>query len=288
MSSFLQNYQRQPKLFIDLPSKGNFYDETVIEGGQYMQVPVFGMNAMDEIMFKTPDALFSGEATVQVIKSCIPTILDPWKLVGFDIDYILIAIRIATYGDDMPVTTKCPKCTAENESVLSMTKMLGGYTDYETENSFTIDELTFHLKPLTYKQMSDFAQESYQYERTLYQISQNNDLADELKQQHTKDIYNKTSYLNLRTAITYIKSVTNSTESETDLESITEFVVNNDSKFYNALKEKIFELANQWKVPPVDVQCGGEECNEQYSTTVDLDYASFFGLKFLHSRNLIS
>ena len=81
MSSFLQNYQRQPKIFIDLPSKGVFYDDTVLENGQHMQIPVFGMNAMDEIMFKTPDALFSGDATVQVIKSCIPTILDPWKLV---------------------------------------------------------------------------------------------------------------------------------------------------------------------------------------------------------------
>ena len=288
MSSFLQNYQRQPKLFIDLPSKGTFYDETVIDGGQYMQIPVFGMNAMDEIMFKTPDALFTGEATCQVIKSCIPTILNPWKLVGFDIDYILIAIRIATYGDDMPVTTECPKCAASNESLLSLTKMLGSYNDYKTENSFSIDDLTFHLKPLTYKQMSDFAQENYQYERTLYQIANNKDLTDEQKSTHSKEIYNKTSDLNLRTAITYIKSVSNSTEAETDLASITEFVTNNDAKFYTALKEKIFELANQWQVPPVDVSCGEEECSETYTSKIDLDYSSFFGLQFLHSRNLIS
>lgn len=287
MSSFLQTYQRQPKLFIDLPSKGFYYDETVIEGGQFVQIPVYGMNAMDEILFKTPDALFSGEATVEVIKSCIPTILDPWKLVGFDIDYILIAIRIATYNDELPVTSKCPKCATDNESVLSLTTMLNGYSDYQVENSFTIDDLTFNIKPLTYKQMTDFSVENYTYERTLLQIGQNKDLSDEDKNKHSKEIYLKTNDLNLRTAVSYIKSISNSSDSETNVQSITDFIVNNDAVFYTKLKEKIYELSNQWQLPSADVVCGGEECDNTYSTKIDLDYSSFFGLQFLRSRNLI-
>ena len=59
MSSFLEKHKRQPKIFIDLPSNGQFYDESVIQDQQYTQLPVFGMNTMDEIMLKTPDALFS-------------------------------------------------------------------------------------------------------------------------------------------------------------------------------------------------------------------------------------
>jgi len=65
MSSFLEKYKRQPKIYIDLPSKGVFYSDDVLDNGQFVSLPVFGMSAMDEIIFKTPDALFSGEATAQ-------------------------------------------------------------------------------------------------------------------------------------------------------------------------------------------------------------------------------
>lgn len=288
MSSFLQNYRRQPKLFIDLPSKGKFYDDTVLEGGQFVQIPVFGMNAMDEIMFKTPDALFSGEATAQVIRSCIPTILNPWKLVGFDIDYILIAIRIATYGDDMPVSTKCPKCTEQSEHSLSLTKMIQNYENYEIEHSFTVDDLTFNLKPLSYKQMTDVSVENYGIERTLYQISQNDSLTEEQKNAASKEAYKKMNDLNLRVAISYIKSITNNSESETDINTITEFITQNDSIFYNKLKESIFDLSNKWRIPKMKVTCASEECSHEYQANVDMDYSNFFGLRFLHSRNLIS
>jgi hypothetical protein len=288
MSSFLQNYQRQAKIFIDLPSKGIFYNDTVLEDNKHDQIPVFGMNAVDEIMFKTPDALFSGEATVQVIKSCIPSILDPWQLVGFDIDYILIAIRIATYNDELSISSTCRECGTQNDSVLSLTRLIGNFQNYQVENNFSINDLTFNLKPLTYKQMTDFAVENYQYERTLLQIAKDPNLSDDEKNKQTKEQYNRSNDLNLRVAISYIKSITNSTDSETNLESITNFIVNNDAEFYNELKSNIQKLSMQWELPSVDIACGGEECDNTYSTKVDLDYSNFFGLKFLHSRNLIS
>lgn len=288
MSSFLQNYQRQAKIFIDLPSKGVFYNDTVLEDNKHDQIPVFGMNAVDEIMFKTPDALFSGEATVQVIKSCIPSILDPWQLVGFDIDYILIAIRIATYNDELAISSTCKECSTQNDSVLSLTRLIGNFQNYQVENNFSINDLTFNLKPLTYKQMTDFAVENYQYERTLLQIAKDPNLNDDEKNKQTKEQYNRSNDLNLRVAISYIKSITNSTDSETNLESITNFIVNNDAEFYNELKSNIQKLSMQWELPSVDIACGGEECDNTYSTKVDLDYSNFFGLKFLHSRNLIS
>jgi hypothetical protein len=288
MSSFLQNYQRQAKIFIDLPSKGIFYNDTVLQDNKHDQIPVFGMNAVDEIMFKTPDALFTGEATVQVIKSCIPSILDPWQLVGFDIDYILIAIRIATYNDELAISSTCKECTTQNESVLSLTRLISNFQNYQVENSFNIKDLTFNLKPLTYKQMTDFAVENYQYERTILQIASDTNLSDEEKNKQTTDQYNKSNDLNLRVAISYIKNIANSTDSETNLESITNFIVNNDAEFYNELKSNIQKLSMQWELPNIDIDCGGEECTNTYSTKVDLDYSNFFGLKFLHSRNLIS
>lgn len=288
MSSFLQNYQRQPKLFIDLPSKGKYYDASIIDDEQYVQIPVFGMNAMDEILFKTPDALFSGEATAQVIRSCIPTILDPWKLVGFDIDYILIAIRIATYGDDMGITCTCPSCGENTDVNVGLTKMIQTYDSYQTEYNFTLEDLNFILKPITYKQLTDFAVENYTYERTLLQIGQQEDIDEKQKNTAMKDVYNKVSELNLRIAVSYIDTITNGSDSESDINEITKFVTSNDAVFYQNLKDGITDLSNKWKLPSLKVQCASEECNNEYNTKVELDYSNFFGLKFLHSRNLIS
>ena len=288
MTSFLQEYQRQPKLFIDLPSKGGYYDETVLEGGQHMQIPVYGMNAMDEILFKTPDALFTGNATVEVIKSCIPTILDPWKLVGFDIDFVLVAIRIATYNDEMPISTKCPECENENESALSLTKLLGQYENYQIVNSFTIDDLKFNLKPLTYHAMTQIQIENYSLERTLIQIAGNKDLSKEVKDNETQKIYKGISELNLRTAISYIQSIEKEGETEDNIKAITDFIASNDAKFFNKLKDNVTKLSTDWKIPDVDIKCSNEECLHEYKSRVEMDYSSFFGLQQLHSRNLIS
>ena len=161
MSSFLDQYKRQPKLFIDLPSKGASYDESVIQDQQYTQLPVFGMNTMDEILIKTPDALFSGEATAEIIKSCVPMVKDPWKIMGFDLDYILLAIRMATYGDKMPVSSNCPMCDTQNDNEVMLTKMLEKIDSAQLETSVKIKELTFKLQPLTYKRTTDISQKHF-------------------------------------------------------------------------------------------------------------------------------
>ena len=170
MSSFLQKYKRQPKLFIDLPSQGKWYDDTIIQDGKIDSIPVFGMTAMDEILLKTPDALFSGEATAQVIQSCIPNILDPWRLVGYDIDFVLIAIRIATYGETLPVVVECPKCTEKSDADVNLQNLLGLFANYEIEQTFNMGELTFILHPITYRETTDFTIEAYTTERQLMQL----------------------------------------------------------------------------------------------------------------------
>ena len=74
----LQKYFRQPKIFIKLPSKGLYYDREVLNG-DHNNVPIFAMTGMDEIIYKTPDALYSGEATIKVIESCCPYITNAQK-----------------------------------------------------------------------------------------------------------------------------------------------------------------------------------------------------------------
>lgn len=287
MSSFLEKHKRQPKLFIDLPSKGIFYDDTVIQDQQYTQLPVFGMNTMDEIMLKTPDALFSGESTAKIMQSCIPLIKDPWRIIGFDLDYILLSIRIATYGNAMPVTTTCTKCNAETTSEVQLQKMLETIESGKTNNSVTIDNLTFHLRPLTYKETTDFSQKHFRMQKQLNQIELM-DATEDQKEQTRQGLLNELSEINIDLSIAHIMNITDGTEEETSIEAIRAFVSDNDADVFKKIRKGIDEMNSDWNKDVLEITCSEEECDNVYKSQLNVDYSSFFGTRSLRSRNLIS
>lgn len=284
MTSFLEKHKRHPKLYIDLPSQGKWYNETVAE--KFEGLAVFGMSAMDEIILKTPDALFSGEATAQVISSCIPDIKDPWQLVGYDIDYVLIAIRIATYGENIATTSTCPHCKQASESEIALAKLLQRINENDLTFSFTLKDLTFDITPITYAQTTAMSIESYTIERQILEVP-NLEIEEKQKDKMANDLYTQAAQLNLRLAVAHIDRISDQDNQETDREKISEFVQENDVEFYTKLRESISTLTEAWQLPAFDVQCPLEECSETYTTKLDMDYSNFFGTKSLRSRNLI-
>ena len=68
----LKKHLRQPKIYIKLPSQGKYWHPNAIDFPESGELPVYAMTARDEITFKTPDALLNGQATVDVIQSCMP------------------------------------------------------------------------------------------------------------------------------------------------------------------------------------------------------------------------
>ena len=67
----LSKYFRQPKLFAALPSNGKFYPADSLETTETGEYAIYSMTAKDELTMKTPDALLNGQATVELIKSCV-------------------------------------------------------------------------------------------------------------------------------------------------------------------------------------------------------------------------
>lgn len=87
-----------------LPSRGIFYNDGELRGDVELgEVHVHPMSAYDEILMKTPDLLFSGEAVHQVFLRCIPEVLKPTKLLAKDVDFLLVCLRQVTYGDEMDI-----------------------------------------------------------------------------------------------------------------------------------------------------------------------------------------
>lgn len=85
-----------------LPSGGLFYNDGELDSSvRNAEVRVGPMTALDEIVMKTPDMLFSGDAVRQVFARCIPSILKPDRILAKDIDFLLVCLRKVSYGSTL-------------------------------------------------------------------------------------------------------------------------------------------------------------------------------------------
>lgn len=272
----LKKYRRQPKLFIDLPSKGKYSPSGTVYNDVYTQLAVFSMTANDEILFKTPDALINGEATAKNISSCIPSIIDPWRIPTIDLDTILISIRMATYGNSMRVQSSCPHCKEKNAYDIDLQKLLEYYSTLEYHDVVTVDRFVFNLKPLNYKQLTESKKTSVQLSRAINQqaIKIEN---EEARNEFVDDILQKIAEEGVRIIFQTIDSIEVDGAIETDKNEIMEFLSNQDLSVFRGIKNHIEHNSKKWRTPSQKVVCGNEKCKKEHSIVVSLDQSDFFG-----------
>lgn len=101
----LTGLKKIPGLAITLPTRALLYNdgEVANEVKEEGEIHIHPMSARDELDMKNPDKLMSGEGIARVIAKCVPAIKKPRELYQADADAILIGLRIATYGEDLPI-----------------------------------------------------------------------------------------------------------------------------------------------------------------------------------------
>lgn len=268
----LQKYKRQPKLYIDLPSKGVWYPKNTLEKTEGLEV--YSMSANDEINIKTPDALFTGIAIKKLIESCIPSIKDAWYVPTVDMDYILAAIRLATYGDTIELSTTCKDCENQDTYALPLQGILDHFQNAKPTYETRVDNFLFKLRPLCYKEVTDFQIEAFQVRRIIQQklavMEDTLERDEQLRSQYER--------LREKQKETVCKSileiVTPEGESETHQEFIRDFVINGDKIYFNALEELYENNQAALKLPTTLVNCSA--CNTEQTVQTDLDYSNFF------------
>jgi hypothetical protein len=276
MSSFnpLQKYYRQPKIYISLPSKGIYYTPGSLQGDPN-NVPIFGMTGMDEIIMKTPDALFNGEATVKVVQSCCPYIKDAWKMPSTDVDALLVAIRIATYGNEMDMNHTCPNCQTVNDLSVELTKILDYFSSLTFDGKITIDDLTITIRPLRYEEITKFNMENYRLQKTLIQLGQAESAGNEDESRKLQDeIYKRISEMQVELFITSIENVQLPDAMVEDEELIADWLKNSDRDFFKRIKDKLETNKKTWDMPEQTVKC--TNCGHESQALITLDQANFF------------
>jgi hypothetical protein len=270
----LASYFRQPKIYIRLPSKGEFYPEGALDKSANDEYAVFAMTAKDELMFKTPDALLSGQTTVEVVKSCVPAILDPWKMPSIDLDAALIAIRIATYGEGMDVSAECPFCKHENDYTINLITWLEKVGTINFETQINIDPLTIYIRPYTYKEVTQASLKTFEQQRII-SIVNDESISDEIKIEKFNESFVKLTELTVDTMAQCIWKITTPDGETTNTDDIVEFIHNSPKDIFQQIADHISKIKDSMAVGTQQVACN--ECEKEFNMPIELDQSSFFG-----------
>jgi len=275
----LQKYFRQPKVYLRLPSNGKWYPEGSLEFTESGEFPVYAMTARDEIMIKTPDALINGEATTNVIESCIPNIKNAWHVPLIDLDAILLAIRIATYGETMSISVNTPVTGEEKDFEVNLQNLLDDFYSKNYNDVVELPDMRITIKPLSYKNFTETSLKTFEEQRLFAAVS-NEDLPESEKLQTFNKSFKKLTEITIFTLEKSIVSIDTDSETVTNPDYITEFVQNADKNMFKAVTEHIEKERNKFSVQPLKVEATEEEIEqgvpETYNVPISFDQANFF------------
>ena len=270
----LKQYFRQPAIYVKLPSLGKNYQPGSLTLPPTGELPVYPMTAIDEITYRTPDALYNGQATVNVIQSCVPDIKDAWAVPSTDIDTLLIAIRIASYGHDMDFGTTCPACNHSSEQTLDLRTVLDSIRIADYSKTVTAGDMEIFFKPLTYKHLNNNNQMQYENQKLL-QMLPDSEIPDVEKMLALSDALKKITDITVIALSQSIAAVKTPQATVYEPEFIEEMLKNCDSKLFNQIRDFILDLKASSEMQPLKLICS--ECNHEYEQNITLDMASFFG-----------
>jgi hypothetical protein len=277
----LTSYMRQPKIYIRLPSQGQYWAPgslAITENGEY---PVYSMTARDEMMFKTPDALMNGQAMVDVIQSCLPNIKNAWDIPTIDFDTILIAMRIATYGEAMPINHSIPVINEDVEYAVDLKVLLE-----QQQNNHWIDQViinsdfVIYVKPLTFRHMTQSSIKSFETSRIL-NIINDEKLSDEKKLEVFNESFNNLTRVTVDLLTETIYKIETPTDEVTDRKFISEFIANVDKEVFKKIQDHINDLKVANDLKPLEFlttdeqQARGAPAN--YTVPINFNNSDFFG-----------
>lgn len=268
----LKQYFRRPAIYIRLPSGGQFYEPGVINQTETGELPVYPMTAIDDITSKTPDALFNGTAVVELIKSCVPDIKEPWKINSIDIDAILIAIRSASNGNDMEIETECPSCSELAKYNVNLVGVLSSLKAGDYTKELLVNDLYIKFKPLTYKEMNQVNLSQFELQKMFGNIDSLQDPTERAnKTKEALSMITSVTMKVLASTIEYIKTPSSIVDNN---EFILDFLENCDKIAYTTIKEHHEKIKKDAELKPLKIKC--IHCEHEYEKGFTLNVSDFF------------
>jgi len=283
-SNPLQQFFRQPSVYLRLPTKGKWYTSEIVETTADNELAVYPLSAMNDIMLNTPDAMLNGQALENVIKDCAPGIKDVKRFLLPDVEALFLAIKSASNGGKIDIDRKCPKCEADNTYELNCSYLLDSST-FLNEDDLTTqfsDELVIHVRPYDFEMRQLFLKREFEEEKTFRNINAQGDAIDDItKAKLMAESIERLSKLTFSLVSRSIEKIVilKQNVTVTDREHINEWLVGISKAQAEIVMEAVDKI-NKIGIPKtLTAQC--TSCGHSWEDALSFDPASFFGKRSL-------
>lgn len=272
----LKAYFRKPGIWIKLPSGGRGYNKKPSDLNDMGEIPVYPMTAKDELMLKNADALLNGNAIVDLMNSCAPSIKDPLNMPSGDLDAIIVAIKRCTYGEKLDVSTTCDCAEGtRNDVSLDLNGIIAQIKDLQDLPPVEHDSgVKVFIKPITVKHLLDLNWVQYEQIRNIQTAEQRN-ASEKEKVDIMSKSYEALTDQSIKVVAASIDTVLlpdGVTVSDTKI--IEEWVRDLSRQEYKKLEETIMNTNKFGVQKEFDVQC--QKCSKIYKSSLDLNPTTFF------------
>lgn len=272
----LFKYFRVPGVHIKLPTNGAFLPEGSIEFAPNGDLPVYPMRSADELLLKSPDALMSGFAIEEMLKSCVPGIKRPRLVSNPDLDVLLLAIRTATYGETITISPICPVCSTVNEVSRNLSYLMSTMTIVPAENPVRLsDEVIAYLRPYNIQNAITLGSASFEEARSIQALEINKETTDEERITQMNSSMKRITDLTMEALADSIIKIVIPDGEVTDKADITEFIQNISKVWTEKLQDTLDGINSKGIDKTYDVVC--EKCQHEWKSEVDFNPTTFFG-----------
>lgn len=278
----LAKHFRTFRKFVQIPSANTKFldkESIVFDNEERKEVGVMPMTAADEILFKNPDALLNGEAVMLVIKSCVPAIKDPGKLLASDIDFLLVAIKSVSVDTLHPIEAKCPKCGEENKFEINLDNILSTCKFHDEEYPINLTSgLTAFVRPYIYDDTIKSLGIGFQEAKILEAFQADESVSDSERITRLSEAITKMADLNFD-LVTHaiVKVVGDDGELEvTNVKHIEEFSKNMELKDSNLIIDELNRINEIGIDGTFKAVCNSEKCKHEWDSMINYNPTTFF------------
>lgn len=275
----LSNYYRSKEVYVKFPTNFRFFTTKPITSKDN-EIGIMPLSVRDEMLLKIPDSLYNGEALFEIVKSVAPDIENPYELCIPDLDIILLATRIASYGKNMDIEASCPHCKKYSMYSIDIPMVLSKLTMLPDDYTVDVKGLSITFKPnsvstINAKRISQLETQKIANELKDVPAEESATIKEKLRQ--SLEVATAAKYAILADAIEQIELPDKTIVK--DLHHILDWLSKSDSGTIALLEKHRYVMNDNGIQKTFDVTCSNEECGKTFTAPLEFNPAFFFKTK---------
>jgi hypothetical protein len=199
---------------------------------------------------------------------------------SIDSDAILIAIRLATYGEKLEISTKVPNTGEDREFAVDLRQLLDQLAEFTFDPFITIDDdMTVEIRPTSYKEFTENAMKTFEEQR-IFRLVNDDSIPDEQKLAAFSVSFRKLTDLTIDLVVNSVSCIDTADGKVTDKKFIREFFANADRDTFEKIMKHLEKMKDDSKIKPLTVRSTPEDIEagapEEYEIPITFDQSNFF------------